>query len=273
MIDCVIFTKDRACQLDALLRSINDNFKELTNITIIFKASNPNFLKGYKILHRKFPKYRWVVENNLISDIKNVVSGFSQTYCMMFVDDEMVIRDQPIIKPLSLLAQKPQIHCLSLRMGTNVNYTYTASMESPPPPFTKYSHDDTVLHQWEWGKLNGNADWGYPSCVNSHLYRTSFFKPLIVNMTYKTVNAMEGAFNGNRPKFPPHMICFTEPKTISVANNVVQNNKSRNSNKPEFTPESLNKKFLDGNVIDIKQFYNLKINMATFDKDYTFIKE
>ena len=158
-------------------------------------------------------------------------------------------------------------------MGTNVNYTYTANVDSPPPPFTVYTNEDDKLFEWDWGTQDPMADWGYPSCINSHIYRTNFFKNNVLPMNFINVNMLEGILNNQRGKFPPHMICFNKPKTINVANNLTQSGHNRHSGKEEFSLESLNNKYLDGYLIDVKPFYNLDINMATFERDYTFIKE
>jgi hypothetical protein len=273
MIDCLIFTKDRACQLDALLKSIDDNFPELGKITIIYKSRDHEFNLGYKRVMDKFPQHNWMEETNLTQNIKDVVGNFTQPFCLTLVDDEIVTRDQSIKKSLSLLAQQPDIHCISLRMGTNVNYTYTANVNSPQPAFSIYAHEDTHLYNWNWKKQNPIADWGYPSCINSHIYRTVFFKNIVLPMNFRNVNVLEGMLNAQRVMFPPHMICFEKPKTINIANNLTQTGQNRHSGKEEFSLESLNNKYLDGHVIDVKPFYNLDINMATFEKDYTFKKE
>ena len=52
----IIFSKDRAAQLDLLLRSIEKNFAKpyYQNVTVIFRASNQSFVDGYKKLIKKW---------------------------------------------------------------------------------------------------------------------------------------------------------------------------------------------------------------------------
>lgn len=272
MIDCMIFTKDRPCQLDALLRSVKDNFKEIEKITILFKASDPKFLEGYKLLSQWHPQHTWIMEKNLMGDIKSIVSMFQRRFCVLFVDDEVIVRKQEITAPMSLLYQRPELHCLSMRMGSNLSYTYTTNVDSPAPPFTRYTCDESILYGWEWKIQKGNTDWEYPSCINSHMYRTNFLKPVILGMKFKHVNDLEAKLNMRRELFAPRMICFEKPKTVSIANNLTQTGHNRHANREELSIGALNDRFLGGERIAVKKLYEIESNTATFEKDYEFEK-
>lgn len=266
MIDCLIFTKDRACQLDLLLRSIEENFPELGALNIIYSASSVDFLSGYQILMSRFPDHNWIGETNLIKDIKTVVGTFSADFSMAFVDDELIVRKHDISQLLDILRTNELVHCASLRLGKNVDFTYTANIPSPPPPFIKKEGHE--IYGWKWAEQNPNADWGYPSCINSHIYRTELFKGLILKNDFKNVNDLEGMFNRARHHFKPLMICFGEPMTLNVANNLVQSGTNRHSNKREYTVEALNDRFLSGYRIDPVSLYDHETNMATLELDY-----
>ena len=268
MIDCLIFTKDRACQLDLLLRSIEDNFPELGSIKIIYNASSPSFLSGYQILFHRYPQHEWIEETNLVKDIKDVVSTFENEFSMAFVDDELIVRKHDITPLLDTIRTNELVHCASLRLGKQVDYTYTANIPSPPPNFIKKEGHD--IYGWKWEEQNPNADWGYPACINSHIYRTELFKGLILQNNFKNVNDLEGMFNRARQYFKPVMICFGEPMSLNVANNHVQTGSNRHSNKDEYTVESLNDKFIAGHRIDPAPLYGYETNMATLELDYTW---
>ena len=115
MIDTIIFSKDRAMQLELLLRSIKDNFKELNNVHILCKGTTNEFNSGYGKLSKMYPEFKWVAEQNLIQDVKNIVNSFESKFAMTFVDDEIVVRDhniQPMLD-ISWLASKGEILCIS----------------------------------------------------------------------------------------------------------------------------------------------------------------
>lgn len=270
MIDVIIFSKDRAMQLDLLLRSIKDNFKELSSVNIICKGSNIEFVNGYVSLSKKFPEHNWVSETNLIDDVKVVVNKFDKEYCVTFVDDEITTMDHSI-KPLidALDNDKEEtIHCASLRLGRNIgDYCYTADIKATKPEFLEI---EKGVFKWDWTKGDGRVDFYYPSCINSHVYRTSFLKKWINSINFGNINDLEGSLNSNRDNFKSNMICLDKSKTVNIANNLTQTGFNRHSNKQEFSLEELNNKFLSGYEINKDDFYNIDNVIATFEKDYTF---
>lgn len=273
MIDILIFSKDRACQLDLLLRSIKDNFKEIkNNITIICKGSNEDYIKGYLKLSKKFPLYTWKGETDLVQDIKLTVKKFIQDFSMCFVDDEIVIRDYSIKPFLKVLNEDNDVHCGTLRLGRNIgNYCYTADLHSTIPDYESTLEND--IYKWEWRLGDQRTDLYYSSCINSHIYRTDFFKYWIDKLDFNNVNSLEGMLNNERESFKKYMICGKVSKTINIANNLSQSGTNRHSNKQEYSLKSLNDKYLEGYIIDEKKFYNMVNDKATFESDYELIEE
>jgi hypothetical protein len=274
MINCLIFSKNRAMQLELLLRSIETNFKEIDKATILFTGDSSSFLEGYNKVKSIYSKYTWIKEHNLEVDIKSILSDFDMLYSLIFVDDEIVVRNQKIEEGMKILKNRPDIHCLSLRMGKNINYTYTTNVASSPPTFETIQSGGINFNVWNWKTSIPSSDWEYPSCINSHIYRTEFLKTNISNISFSNVNKLEETLHTKRNEFPLNMMCFDESKTISVANNLVQNtHKNRNLNDPTFSPKNLNKKFLEKYIIKAEDFYNLDTNTATFEKPYEIIHE
>ena len=64
MINTIIFSFDRACQLHLLLESIEKNAKNTFNINILYKFSNDEFKKGYELLKSKFININFIEEKN-----------------------------------------------------------------------------------------------------------------------------------------------------------------------------------------------------------------
>ena len=54
MITSVIFSKNRACQLDLLLRSIHENLPRFIETYVLYCATNDDFACGYEKLIKKF---------------------------------------------------------------------------------------------------------------------------------------------------------------------------------------------------------------------------
>ena len=276
MIDCLVFSKDRACQLELLLRSINENFTEIKSSTrVLYRATNEFFKKGYDLVKSKFNNFHYFEETNFIENTRDIVRGFENPLCLFLVDDEIVINSFEVSPYLNILTKNSdKVHCISLRMHPRVNYTYTWKLDSFPPKFLNIQSNQSNLLQnvkaWKWRIIDVRTDWGFPSCINSHIYLTDFYKTYIENLPFNSPNNFEIVFHFQRNNFKDLMFCFEKPKTLAIANNVTQEGFSFNSNNSEFSIESLNKKLLDGYIIEEKTFYGMEKNMATFDFPYTF---
>ena len=82
MINSIVFSKDRAAQLDLLLKSIEKNGKDVFQIKVIYASSEISFEKGYEKLIDKYPEVKWMKEsanfkNDVMSAIENTESELS----------------------------------------------------------------------------------------------------------------------------------------------------------------------------------------------------
>ena len=67
MINIVIFSKDRACQLELFLRSMKNFFFEwsLCKVSILYTYSNDSFKKGYEKTRFYHPEFNYVLEDGI----------------------------------------------------------------------------------------------------------------------------------------------------------------------------------------------------------------
>ena len=64
MIDCLIFSKDRACQLHLLLDSLAANAPGLfSEIGILYKATTKESYEAYELLHAEGHEVGWYNED------------------------------------------------------------------------------------------------------------------------------------------------------------------------------------------------------------------
>ena len=61
--DIIVFSKDRACQLDALLRSIDVYFNVPHRLHILYTTTSLEYERGYDVLRR------WNPEDSFIDDV------------------------------------------------------------------------------------------------------------------------------------------------------------------------------------------------------------
>jgi len=268
MIDCLIFSKDRTAQLDLLLRSIKSNFSELKNITVLYKFSNSVYRNGYIKLQKRFPNINWVLEMNFKKDLLEIINSFQNKYSLILVDDEVIVNDFKIETSLPILS-RDDVHCISLRMHPNITYTYTADVPNEFKGGFEYVDD---LNLWKWKKCNPVSDSGYPSCINSHVYRTTDLKHWCSLIDFSNPNSLEGQLNTKRNMFKDYMVCFNIPKTVNIANNLVQTGDNRHSNLTSNTVEFLNDKYIKNHIISLEPFTSIEKNTPTFEFDYIWCK-
>ena len=271
----MIFSRNRAMELNSLLTSIKDHFNVFNNITILFKYSNDDFKAGYdKIIGKhKGLNINWILEENFTQDTKDIVNSFTNDLCVTFVDDEWFIRS-PDIKNIywSLRDSDNSINYsgFSLRLGDNFPYTWNADMKHSIPDFERY--DDIIL--WDWTLLKESNDYGYPYNLNSMIRRTRDFKEVINKCSFTYPNDLEVAIIKNLDRDKSLLCANKEPSTFLNCLNVAQTHFiSRNINQEAFTLEALNRKWLDGYELNFRDFYNKTQQCPTMAIEMKFIND
>lgn len=192
-ITTIIFSKNRACQLELLLRSLN------MPATVLY-TYDPEFKLGYEKLIGMYPSVKFIRQNNLKEQI---IENLGE-YTMFEVDDVVMI--EPFTEDCPEFAEfkrNPEILCLSLRMSPY----YKGA-----PVFKN--------NTWEWRGLKHS--WGYPMSVSSHIFRKCDILPTIKKInTLEIPHHLEIALRKNPPN-RPLMLCFDKPKTINNEANLVQ---------------------------------------------------
>lgn len=254
MINAIIFSKDRACQLDCLLRSIERNVEKTLPIkwSIVYLATNPEFQKGYEKLFQK------AFRGCTFYDEKK--EGFKQTvlnllkeefpYHVFFVDDDCFKCSwNPNDGNLELLKQEKDLLTVSLRMDPSYDFCYTQKRKTPPPIIGKNGI-------WKWEKYEG--DWGYPMSVDGHIFRSQDILPLIRSINFKNPNSLEAQLAGQTLRMPS-MFCYSNAKIINLPINKVQTqNKNHAGLYYPLSIEELNKRFLLGEQLNLDFIMNAK---------------
>lgn len=244
MIDVLIFSKDRACQLDLTLTTLKKHFKEwrTQTYTILYTYSNDLNRLAYDRVRNLHPQFQWVIENSFRQDVINIFNTGTNPYYSFIVDDDVFINgfslDSPEFHEFKL---NPHIACVSPRIAPYVNYCYTARISTPPP---KEFINKTI---WNWTNPELLGDWCYPQSIASfHIFRREDLNYSINNAPFRAPNSFEGTcLAPNPPRHRPLMVCFEQCKVICGTNNRVQV-ENNNYHENTHTPEMLAKYFLLG---------------------------
>ena len=190
----LIFSKNRACQLELLLRS-------LSIPASVLYTYDPEFKAGYKKLINMYPGVDFIRETEFKLQLIKLIR--KTDYILFLTDDDVMIAPVSVDSPeFREFVKSPDVVTLSLGLSSQV-----------------------TGKKWRWKDYRGNYRlrmWGYPMSVDSCIFR----KEDIIGTISKSAdisnpNYLETALNLNIPA-RPYMMCFSTPKIINNSVNQVQ---------------------------------------------------
>jgi len=272
MITTIIFSFNRAIQLEKLLESIYalDTNRQL-EINILFKYSNLQYLKGYEKLKDLYTSINWYEEktvndrfvgpnlklywrnyywwlkyNNqrwVKSDFKKllltILRSRTNENVMFLTDDSFFFRNIEINpEVIRMIKQKPYDISYSLRFGKNI---YGG----------EFINQNNFL-KWNRNDQHPNKEWAYPFSVDGHIYNSEIITRLMTEVRFSNPNTFEA-----------NLSCYCREKKLfcqsysniyscligTELNRVQQVNKNDNMN---INIEQLNKLYLEGYKLEIK---------------------
>jgi hypothetical protein len=225
-ITIIVFSKNRACQLELLLRSLQQ-FQYNSPVSVLYTC-NPGFEAGYKKLIEMYPEITFIREVNFKQQLVCLIGE----YTMFMVDDDIIIESFCEDCPEFIeFKRNPDILCLTLRIWPGYN--------APP---------ELKNNTWIWRGLK--KGWGYPMSVTSHIFRKEDIFPIILKNEMEIPNDLEVRLRKNAPD-RPLMLCFDKPKTINNLANQVQN-KYVSKNLSGVSLEYLEEMFLKGERLSLE---------------------
>ena len=241
MLNTVIFSKNRACQLDLLLRSIKLLWKDYSKntIKIIINSTSEEFKKSYNICIKEHPEFSFIPQNVFKEDLI-FLTNETNPYTIFFVDDMVFKNEFDLTCPeFHEFRGNREVMCLSLRMYPKIKYCQVQKFDTPPPTF----NPDLT---WKWEGLSG--DWGYPYSIDSHIFRTADIINVIRNGNYTYPNNFEDCLLRQMIR-RPLMKCFKKSKTVNIPLNRIGPTHSPCVN---ISAESLNSMYLEGKRLSLK---------------------
>jgi len=263
----VVFSRDRAMQLDALLRSFlhrctDSSFAELH---VLYATSSPRDARQYAALE-KFWQARLPVtfhaERAFRADLLHVLaipestagrSGASRRDLVLFVvDDNLFVRPFSLEQAGAALRRHRRAIGFSLRLGRNTTRSYPLDAAQSLPPFTPV--EPGVL-AFDWTRAE--ADFGYPLELSSSIYRARTVAGLLSSEDFTNPNTLElfmaTAATGFRGKTRERqLLCFEQSVAFCNAVNRVQTTyPNRAGDSPSMSAAALADAFDAGLRIDV----------------------
>jgi hypothetical protein len=259
MFDLLIFSKDRACQTDLLVRSVRKNIGEQCNMYLLYKASNDDFMNGYQKLFERYDtimgKKNWVDfvhqgSMDFQTATMNCINMLKGKNLAFAADDNVIYRKAPDDVP-----EVQRGECFSLRLGFNtlMQDLYNNIYQ---PPLNHYMEDGNYLY-WNAALYNPIYNYGYPMALDCHIYDRRQIHELMLRFDWKNTNQLEGGLTYYRDE-----CLFMSSFTHSISFNIPCNNMSSVTQSGKdfaYSTEDLNRKYLNNEVIDLEKIMDEKI--------------
>jgi len=269
-IETIIFSRDRAMQLNLLLDSIVQfDTKKLLDINILYFTSSSLFKQGYEKLKLLYPKYKWY-ENTAYS-IPNYTLNFNLLYWHNYyswLKYKHLRNNKTNFKDLlvDILSKSPLSSVMFLTDDSffyrniempNVNDRISSISLRHGAQLTGGKYETFEDHiEWDVYQNDFFTDWGYPFSIDGHIYDRNIILKIARKLIFNNPNSFEGNVVGyvKSHHLFPSIAAMKTSCLVGTELNRVQT--IVDNNHKNISQELMNNYFLDG--------YTLKI---LFDKD------
>lgn len=218
MINLVVWSKDRASQLDLLLRSIQKN-ANLFRTSVLFTYS-PEHETSYKKLIEEYSEINFVKESDFRTDTISLVESSGDHVCFS-TDDMVFYRKCPYNFEFMKNFLPSSNSVFSFRLGLNTvkqdihNNTYQ-------PALNKFMYLNDNVIGWQTRNYHPLLNYGYPIALDTHIFPISSFLPIMKKCKWNNSNTLEGSLQQYAYLYE-YMYSFTNSISVNVPVNNMSN--------------------------------------------------
>jgi len=287
---CIIFSKDRALQLDATLRSLREKCLDVDKLKVVVLYTTSRvehkvtksgmrvkdkivsfYQTQYDTLMKAHPNVEFIHETNFKTDLLRIIMRPMNSYVMFAVDDTIFIREFSVKHIQAYLENNVEAIGFSLRLGANTTYCYMTNKKQTLP---KFETVDLNVLKFNW--VHEKHDFGYPFEISSSVYRIPEVLIPLQLKDYNTPNTLEASIHKSIDFFKfslPMLLCYKNSVAFSNPLNLVQAKKTNRCSKNIDTSIiHLSEKFKNGYMIDLSKYYNITTNAVHQEEPVVFIK-
>lgn len=266
----IVFSKDRALQLHALLSSYLEKVVSPVPLHILYHASTSEHQLSYDKLKEMFSnKFSFIKQssnNSFRADLLKILDSVLAEKTFFLVDDILFIENFDMIDFAKFDTDKM---VPSLRMGLNISECYVLQKEQPLPELISGSDSDEDKIFWIWS--HGIDSWSYPLSVDGHFFSTQEIKTITSLIHFSAPNTYEDQLQKFRRFFLFRKgVGYKKSKIVNIpCNKVQQENKNIYGN---IHQDYLLEQWLKGYQMDYRKLYGFH-NIGTHQEiSFEFIK-
>jgi hypothetical protein len=269
--ECIVFSKDRALQLHALLSSYLEKVAPPVPVYIMYQTSTLSHQKSYEEVIEIFSKKNFIFkkqksDDSFRSDLTLLLESVHSEKIFFLVDDVLFIEDFDIQDFVKFDTDK---FVPTLRMGLNLNKCYTLQTNQPVPEFmTDMIKDDDKI-TWQWDR--GIYDWSYPLSLDGHFFSAQEIKTMIPLIDFSAPNTLEDQLQHFKRFFMFRKgVAYNKSRIVNIPCNKVQNeNKNIHGNRHQ---DYLLEQWQKGYQMDYRQLYGFNNTSAHQEINFDLLK-
>ena len=266
LLHAIIFSKDRAAQVDSLLRSMRDHVAvPLAGTSVLYKASNPSFRQGYERAASRnlIPGVTWVEEQSFRNDCISLVSSLpAGSLVLTLVDDDVFFRTFDAAAAVGAFSAAR--HC-ALSLVAYPEWEKRLPQLRRTPDYV----------EWKWAYLIKPRGFHlYPFCLDASIYSRDLLARLLPCLDFKAPNSLEGALNRAKRKLivwrRGRLLATPKPCVFNNPLNRVQEESSTDN--LEISAEQVNRRYCAGFEIDNTDLYAASPSRCHFPVAIRFVR-
>lgn len=203
-----IFSKNRACQLDALLCSlVQYGYHKDYDIEVLYTYEE-RYKDSYNTLINSWPEIKFTFETNFRTQFIDTVQKYE--YICTSTDDQFWFSESDI-KAVETALQES--FCFSYRYGMNTvlqdpfNNIYQTRL---------YAEQKDGYIKWNFLDYPPLYNYGFPLAIDAHVYKTSRLLPLIEQIDFNNPTQLESNLFQFREYIFPYITSFNESVSVNV---------------------------------------------------------
>lgn len=215
----LVFSKDRALQVDALLRSLSERTTGVPRVALLWRASHERHAAAYRqVIERARERglsLEAVEERSFRADLLRVLAARGEGRVVFLVDDLLFRRR---VHWAELAEVDPLKSVFSLRLGRGVTYCQPQQREQRTPPWLPPPRAGWLRWRWEDGEL----DWRFATALDGTVFDRREVLQVLERIPFKAPNSLEWALGQYARHFRRDGLCYELPRLVNLPLNGVQ---------------------------------------------------
>jgi hypothetical protein len=214
----VIFSRDRALQLHALLEGWAACVRGPAELVVLWTASDPDHEASYRELSALWEgRARFLRETSFREDLLDEIGSTPATHLFFLTDDAMVLNPFDLS---SCLLPDPTRAVFSLTHGRGLDWCFVARKPQGIPALSDARNGRL---SWVWKDGDPGTDWSLPLSVDGKFLSRREVALLLSRLPFRNPNTLEMALQVFHPLFARRNgVCFGHPALVNVPCNTVQ---------------------------------------------------